>query len=76
MNIKELRIEYFPNNLLAEVFDHEEANNMLNSKASTAWANGPIKGTEWTKLAEASPTQKGDKTLVIVCKTALLTSTK
>ncbi len=72
MDLKEFNDKYFPGENAVEVTDKKEALNYLQSRTISCWGNGPVKGTGWTMLAHPSIRSKGDKRLVLVCRTNLI----
>lgn len=72
MKLNELRALHFRDRHCVEVTDPVQARKFYESKCSCCWANGPIKGTEWSIVCQPSTQSRGDKRTVFVCKTALL----
>lgn len=58
--------------MIVEIKSLREIKNDLESKTAAAWAAGEIKGTEYYKLLQFSPSHAGDKIPVFVCKTKLV----
>lgn len=65
--------EFYPasDNRVCEETNPAVVRNLLRAKTVTCWGQGPIPQTEWFKLAEVSPSTKGNKRLVIVCRAEL-----
>lgn len=72
MTIEQLQAEHFHGKVCVEEKDKVQALNLLHSKTSACWGNGPVKGTEWTVLAQPSKRMSDSIHLVIVCKTELI----
>lgn len=66
--------DFYPSNNYncREITDVNYARSLMNSKTSGCWANGEMKDSPYTKLAECSPKTKDDKSLVLYCLTSLL----
>jgi hypothetical protein len=65
-------VRLYRTRMVVEVKDAKVAKEMLDSKASPSWGNGPIPDTDWTQLACASPGRIGEHGTVFVCQNALL----
>lgn len=64
--------EHFPpkENNVYEERDPAEVRNLLNSKMSCCWGQGPIGTSGYYQLARPSPQSKGNKRLVIIATQA------
>lgn len=57
---------------VTEEFNRQSARNIFASTSSATWGAGKIGDTGYTKLWQGSPTEKGGKQMVIICKNELL----
>ena len=71
--IQKLLSEHYPPDeyTVFEEKGKKRTKDMLGSKSYPCWGQREIKGTDYYFLAQYSPSHKGDKIMVTVCKTVL-----
>ena len=77
-NFKLVIKDYYPKDryIVSVEDDLERVKTCLKSKGVTCWAQGEMKGTGYFKLAQISPSKKGEKVSIIICEMSLIDQLK